>query len=176
MYAVVIEREADQQRVHAKPRAERLDDWNGSAAADDGRLLTPFLLERLRSRLEDGSRRVEADRGRASFAGVSGGAIGRKPLGDEAMQAIEDGIGGDARDGQELKQPIERPLPPGGEVIEHARKFGVRCKRLTHGRTSGFASGTEARLRSMAKGTTGGQGRFACPMWGDYSASCTLTA
>src|SRR5678815_1101475 len=90
MDAVVIEREADQQRVHAKPRAERLDDWNGSAAADDGRFLTPFLLERLRSRLEDGSRRVEADRGRASFAGVSDGAIGREPLGDEVMQTVED--------------------------------------------------------------------------------------
>src|SRR6478736_7169842 len=90
MAAVVIEREADQQRVHAKLRAERLDDGDRRAAADDGRLLTPFLLERIRSRLEDGIRRVEADRGRASFAGISDGAIGREPLGDEAMQAIED--------------------------------------------------------------------------------------
>ena len=52
------------------------------------------------------------------------------------------GVGGDARNAQELEQPVERGLPPGGEVIEHARKFGVRCTRLTHGRTSSFASGT----------------------------------
>ena len=86
------------------------------------------------------------------------------------------GVGRDAFDAQELEQPVERGLPPGGEVIEHARKFGVRCTRLTHGRTSSFDSGTQDRLRSMAKGTTGGPGRFGCLMWGGYSASCTLTA
>ena len=42
-------------------------------------------------------------------------------------------IGGDARDAQELEQPIERSLAPGCEVIEHVRQVGVRCVRLTHG-------------------------------------------
>ena len=42
------------------------------------------------------------------------------------------GVGRDARNAQELEQPVEGGLPPGGEVIEHARKFGVGCMRLTH--------------------------------------------
>src|SRR5262245_50506354 len=78
MDAVVIEGEADQQRVHAKPRGERLNDGDRRAAADNGSGLAPFLLQRAHRRLEDGSRLVEADRGRASLAHVCDGAIGRE--------------------------------------------------------------------------------------------------
>ena len=45
----------------------------------------------------------------------------RAPFGGGDAGCVISGIGGDTRDGQELKQPVERSLPLDGEVIEHAR-------------------------------------------------------
>jgi hypothetical protein len=45
----------------------------------------------------------------------------RTPFGGVNAGCMISGIGGDARDGQELEQPVERSLPLDGEVIEHAR-------------------------------------------------------
>ena len=45
----------------------------------------------------------------------------REPFGGVNAGCVISGIGGDAWDGQELEQPVERSLPLDGEVIEHAR-------------------------------------------------------
>jgi hypothetical protein len=54
---------------------------------------------------------LKADLAQAVRAPIGGGDAGR----------VISRVGGDARNGQELEQPVERPLPLDGEVIENAR-------------------------------------------------------
>ena len=65
--AVVIKREADQKRIHAKPRAEGFDNRDRGAAAHDHRRFAPFGFERARGGLEMRRAGVEADRRRPAF-------------------------------------------------------------------------------------------------------------
>ena len=66
--AVVIQREAHKQRVHAERGAEQFDDRDRRAAAGDHRLLPPFGFERARGGAEGGRLRVETDGWRSAFA------------------------------------------------------------------------------------------------------------
>ena len=61
MDAVVVEREADEKRVHAEARTERLDDRDRGAAADDRGRLAPLVFESARGRDEGGRACVETD-------------------------------------------------------------------------------------------------------------------
>jgi hypothetical protein len=45
----------------------------------------------------------------------------RAPIGGGDAGRVISRVGGDAWNSQELEQPVERSLPLGGEVIEHAR-------------------------------------------------------
>ena len=130
------------------------------------------MLERARSRLEDGSRRVEADRGRASLAGVSDGAIGWSPLGDEAMQAIEDlgrllighepegelG-GGVCRDdglgawaGIAAEDAVDLRRGPRPELLDHAHAlFAGRGRQSDRAKKGGDVEVERAPLRELAE-------------------------
>src|SRR6188768_1543605 len=90
MDTVVVESKADQKRIHAELAAEGFDNWNRSAAADHHRLLAPFSFERTRGGLKGNGLRVETHGGRAAFVSEGHACVGRKPLFDETVQAVED--------------------------------------------------------------------------------------
>src|SRR6185437_12057622 len=62
MDAVVVEREADHQRVHAEVALERADDRDRRAAAHQHRLLAPLGAERLQRRRDVGAFERELQR------------------------------------------------------------------------------------------------------------------
>src|SRR5689334_6487693 len=88
--AVIVKGKTDEEHVHAEPRAKRFDDGDRGAAADHHRRLAPFGPKRTRGGLERGCARIEADGGRAAFAGEGGARIGRQTLLYEAMPMFDD--------------------------------------------------------------------------------------
>src|SRR5215470_1207915 len=63
MDTVILEGKADQERVHAEPGAERLDNGNRTAAADHHRLFAPFFMESAHSGLKRRRLRIKAHGG-----------------------------------------------------------------------------------------------------------------
>ena len=86
MHAVVVEAEADQQRVHAEHVLEIADDRDRAARADRDRLRAPFLGQR-RARL--GERRIfvgDLQRRAAGVIDELGLGVGRKLLAHEGAE------------------------------------------------------------------------------------------
>jgi 2-haloacid dehalogenase len=80
MHAVVVEREADHERVHAEHALEVADDRDRAAGADGDGLAAPFVLQRsARLGSAPGCRRAAADRRRESAKLANSTAVGRQP-------------------------------------------------------------------------------------------------
>src|SRR5262245_24509499 len=86
MDAVVVEPEADQQRIHAEHALELGDDGNRGAGTDEGGVPAPFLAERTPCGTERRHAPIERDRWSGRMADELSPAVGRQARADESAE------------------------------------------------------------------------------------------
>ena len=87
MHAIVVEREADHDRVHAEHALEVADDRDRATGADGHRLVAPFLLQRLTRLHQRGAVERQLQRRRATVVLELDLAVGRHARADRGVGA-----------------------------------------------------------------------------------------
>src|ERR1700742_1400917 len=90
MHAVVIEREADEKRVHPEHVLEVGDDGDGAAGADSHRLLAPLLGQSRPRLVERWTVERELERRRQPEIAELDLAVRRQALAHEGAEAVAD--------------------------------------------------------------------------------------
>ena len=93
MHAVVVEREADQQRIHPQHALEVGDDRDRAAGADRHRLVAPFLGQHGARLVERRIVERELQRRRQAEIAELDLAVGRQARAHEGAEAVADFLG-----------------------------------------------------------------------------------